>query len=141
LSNSLKDFEVLMAFRGRRPTLSVVKNAMGNPGHRRANENEPEPAGDGVRPKFVKGRAKKLWDQYAPDLIANRILTSWDAHSFGRLCCEWADYEANPTAFNSARKSEMRKHESQFGLGDPAGRTRLSNGKKDSTRLKNKFYA
>src|SRR4051812_39595711 len=112
-----------MAFRGRRPTLSVVKNATGNPGHRPINDLEPKPEGDAVRPKFVKGRAKKLWDQYAPDLIANQVLTTWDSHSFGRLCCEWADYEANPASFNSARKSEMRKHESQFGLGDPAGRT------------------
>lgn len=131
-----------MAIRGRRPNLSIVRDATGNPGKRKINELEPKPEGEAVRPAFVTGRARRLWDQIAPDMIKQGILTPWDAHSFGRLCCEWAEWEKNPAAFSASRKAEMRKHETQFGLGDPAGRSRIKgNGKGKKEEPGQQFYA
>ena len=89
------------------------------------NENEPKPEGKPSKPKFLKGRASKLWDEYIPALNNTRITTFVDAHMFAALCSLMAEFEKNPKEMTASRISQMRGLASSFGM-DPSSRSRLS---------------
>lgn len=94
---------------------------------------EPADPSEVKRPGFVKGKAKRIWDDYAEGRIAAGFLRSEDAHLFGQLCCRLADYEANPGAFKSADMAELRKRLECFGMAGPTSRARFkTSGKKES---------
>jgi P27 family predicted phage terminase small subunit len=53
----------------------------------RINDAEPEPATGAVSPPdWLSAEARAVWDELAPDLIAKKVLTSWDVEPFGVLC-------------------------------------------------------
>lgn len=53
----------------------------------RINDNEPVPGDGEVRaPAGLSPEAMAVWDRLAPDLIAKKVLTPWDADSFGTFC-------------------------------------------------------
>jgi len=53
----------------------------------RLNRDEPIPTtGDIVAPVDLSSQAKAIWDRLAPDLIAKRVLTSWDVDQFANGC-------------------------------------------------------
>jgi len=80
------------------------------------------------RPTFVKGRAKRVWDTYAPGRIAEGFLRPEDAHLFGQLCLVLAKYEEAPGLMKAADLSEMRKRAEAFGMVGPHSRARFKNG-------------
>lgn len=98
------------------PTPTSLKLVMGNPGKRPLPENEPIPEGEVVRPAFVKGRALKLWEQYAPKLIAQGVLTSWDVDMFAAWCVLMGQFQKDPEGFTSAKIAQMRSLAGAFGL-------------------------
>lgn len=63
----------------------------------RVNADEPVPSTGDVTPPTLSAPARKVWDELAPDLIAKKVLTPWDAKSFALFC------EAAATNANAAR--------------------------------------
>lgn len=113
-----------MAIRGRKPKPTHLKLIEGNPGERPLNENEPKPEGDVLKPRFLKGRAAAIWDEYAPELIRLNVLTSVDAHMFATWCALAAELERSPRNMTAARIAQMRALASSFGM-DASSRSRL----------------
>ena len=108
--------------RGRKPTPTAVKLATGNPGKRRLNAAEPKPTGDIERPKGMEPAVAKLWDTF----IARAFWLRWpDGPKAFMWCSLQAEFEANPSAMNSARIAQLRALGSELGM-DPAARSRLS---------------
>lgn len=52
----------------------------------RVNHNEPKPEGEVTAPTTLSNGARKVWDSLAPDLIAQKILTTWDVDTFAAFC-------------------------------------------------------
>lgn len=53
----------------------------------RLNRDEPIPAELAVRPPVdLSAEATAIWNRLAPDLIAKKVLTSWDADEFANGC-------------------------------------------------------
>lgn len=53
----------------------------------RINTDEPQPdAGDVAPPDWLGDRALDVWDAYAPELEAKRVLTPWDVEAFANWC-------------------------------------------------------
>src|SRR5690606_32925069 len=53
----------------------------------RINTDEPTPsAGDIVPPEWLGDEALDVWEEYAPDLEAKRVPTSWDVEAFAAWC-------------------------------------------------------
>lgn len=53
----------------------------------RINTEEPQPSEiEIVAPGWLNESAVEVWDHYAPDLIAKKVLKAWDVEAFARLC-------------------------------------------------------
>ncbi|MGI5443812.1 phage terminase small subunit P27 family [Streptomyces shenzhenensis] len=53
----------------------------------RINSDEPQPsAGEIVPPGWLGAEALEVWEEYAPDLEAKRVLTAWDVEAFANWC-------------------------------------------------------
>lgn len=53
----------------------------------RLNRDEPIPsAGAVVPPAYLPHSAQEIWNRLAPDMIAKRVLTSWDVDEFANGC-------------------------------------------------------
>lgn len=80
-----------MGARGPAPKPRALKEAMGNPGRRRLNDNEPvPPPGDVAPPSWLSPTGREVWLQLAPVMNAMRVLTTADVWSFGRYCENFA---------------------------------------------------
>jgi phage terminase small subunit len=110
---------------GRIPKPTALKEITGNPGTRPLNKQEPRPEGEAEKPKFLKGRASKIWDEYAPALTKLGILTSIDAHQFAAYCALASEFEKDTKAMTASRIAQMRALASSFGM-DSSSRSRLS---------------
>lgn len=65
----------------------------------RVNDAEPIPTEADIEPPgWLDPAALDVWEQYAPDLIATKVLTLWDVHAFA----EWCD-AASTVAFAAER--------------------------------------
>lgn len=76
-----------MSTRGPKPKPTELKKVQGNPGHRPLNQQQPKPKTPVKRPRGMQPLAKKLWDEYAPELARLEILTGVDSAAF-RLMAE-----------------------------------------------------
>lgn len=119
--------------RGRKPTPTNLKLLRGNPGHRPLPKSEPKPEGAVIRPRFMKGRAVKVWEEYAPELIRLGVLTSIDAHTFAVWCCLTAEFERAPTQMVAAKITQMRGIAASFGM-EASARARLGTGAKQEEK-------
>lgn len=52
----------------------------------RINRDEPTPGGDAAMPEWLDGVGAEVWEQLAPDLIRQGVLTAWDAEAFAMAC-------------------------------------------------------
>jgi P27 family predicted phage terminase small subunit len=53
----------------------------------RLNRDEPIPSADGVVPPAdLPHSAQMIWNRLAPDLVAKKVLTSWDVDEFANGC-------------------------------------------------------
>lgn len=110
--------------RGPKPKPTALKIVNGNPGHRPLPKDEPRPEGDVVKPAFVKAKAARLWNQYAPELERLGILTSMDVDMFGTWCCLMAEFQGDQKNFGPSKMAHMRGLAASFGM-DPSARVRL----------------
>jgi len=126
-----------MGRRGPKPQPTTLRVLRGNPGKRALNPAEPTPApARSVKtPKWLTGRAAKIWRELAPKLHAAGLLTDLDVRQLAMLCAHWARwqalYEAGPEATDLTtvgllrRESEIvQKLSAQFGL-TPSARVGL----------------
>lgn len=130
-----------MALRGRKPNPGELHLITGNPGKRPVNEQAPVPEGEVKKPAFVKGRAARIWRQYAASLEAQGVLTAWDVDTFGAWCCLMAEFQEDPRRMVTAKITQMRVLGESFGL-LPTGRARLKTGagKKETADPAEKYF-
>jgi phage terminase small subunit len=114
-----------MRGRPRKPTvLKLIEGDRGR-GRRPFNDAEPQPAAGCPKPKFLKGRAAKIWDDYAPELERIGVLTAVDGHMFATWCVLAEEVERDAARMTASRIAQMRGLASSFGL-DASSRSRLS---------------
>lgn len=77
-----------MGSRGPRPTPTALKVVKGERKDR-INRAEPIPSGEPQPPDWLDEEALAIWQEYAPDLIAKKVLTPWDVEEFATWC-DWA---------------------------------------------------
>ncbi len=80
--------------RGRPPTPTAKKNAMGNPGKRASAAREPDPdyLKDLSPPEWLSDQAREVWMAEAPKFRKARLLAEVDVMAFAALCQSAADY-------------------------------------------------
>lgn len=131
-----------MAIRGRKPKSNKQKRAAGE---RRPSRQSAEvvefPAAKTVPncPSWVTYEAgQELWNELAPLLFAQRVLTVADIYALGHLCQhhgELLDQYRRGIPPKPSDRSELRRQFSEFGL-TPSSRARVEKGDKES---ENKF--
>lgn len=132
---------------GRRPHPTAVKKAAGNPGHKRLNKFEAQPAIALPQcPKHLDKVAREEWDRIAPELFANRLVSEVDRAALANYCIAWSHWVAaelelqgqdfvietpngsrvqNPLVAIAYRLSEqIRKFAIEFGM-TPASRSKV----------------
>ena len=126
---------------GRKPKPTSMHLIQGtfNAARHADRSDEPKPQGEVLKPAFVKGPAARLWKKYAPDLIAQGVLTSWDVDMFAVWCVLMSEFQKNPQGFTAAQMSQMRALASAFGL-LPAERARLRTPKPASEDPAVKYF-
>lgn len=79
---------------GRNRTPTAKKEAMGNPGKRALNKNEPEPRllNELDPPEWLSAGAREVWVQEAQKFRRAQLLTEADVIAFGMLCQSVSDY-------------------------------------------------
>lgn len=110
-----------MATRGAKPKPSHLKLVTGNAGRRPVPENEPEPEGKPVRPKWLKGRGAALWDEV---LAFAFWLTVADSYKLAAWCDRQAEFERKRKQWTAADRREHRTAGTELGL-DPSARARM----------------
>jgi phage terminase small subunit len=111
--------------RGRKAKPTVLKLVQGNPGKRALNKDEPRPSAGAVKPRFLRGRAAVIWDEYVPELERLGLLRSVDAPMFATWCQLVAEFQRSPRGMTASRISQMRGLAAAFGM-EPSARSRLS---------------
>lgn len=131
-----------MPGRPAKPTaLHVIEGTLHATRHR-ARAAAPEATGQPEKPKFLKGRASRLWDETAPLLVAMGVAKQLDAHVLAAWCCLMAEFEKDPKAMTASRISQMRALAGTLGM-TPSDRARMgaSNGAgKQATSAAAKFF-
>jgi phage terminase small subunit len=104
--------------RPRKPTklLETTGAFLRNPQRRRQRQHEPQIEGEVKKPAYLKGRAARIWDEYAPQLIQAGILNALGSYSFATWCCLEAEWEEGPQRMNSARIAVKKAYGGAFGL-------------------------
>lgn len=78
--------------RGRKPKSTRLKVVGGNAGKRKINTEEPSYDVIDIQepPEELTGIARTIWEEYAPELIASKVLTMVDQHVFYAFCVSYA---------------------------------------------------
>lgn len=114
-----------------------VVNGTYEPGRHAARaEHEPEATGGLVKPKHLKGRASKIWDETA------RLLT-WLAESDSAALALWCGLEAEVRAgigdMTASRISQWRALAHELGL-TPSGRARIGSERAKAKDDADKYF-
>lgn len=76
---------------GRRPLPNAVKKLRGNPGKRKLNPAEPQPAqGEPVMPAGLSPLAQQEWRAILPDLTLLGVLARIDGKALAAYCMAWS---------------------------------------------------
>ena len=79
-----------MGQRGPRPTPTPILKLRGSR-ELESRRDEPIPdVGRPIRPSWVKGRARKVWEEITPKLARMGVLTKIDRLALARYCDTWA---------------------------------------------------
>ncbi|MGH9419660.1 MAG: hypothetical protein ACRD3J_06790 [Thermoanaerobaculia bacterium] len=104
---------------GRPPKPTQVKILEGTFRPDRARPDEPQPpAGDILKPTFLKKRASELWDEYAPLLEKMGTLTVVDPHVLAEWCQLTAKMERNRVL--ASERAQRRMLGAELGIGAAA---------------------
>lgn len=117
---------------GRKPkptVLHIVENTVNATRHSH-RANEPVPEGRPVRPKWLKGRAAKIWDEY---IVIGHWLTAAETPKFAVWCELTAETEGGVKHMENPRIAQWRALGSELGF-DPASRTRLGGKSKETKK-------
>jgi len=129
-----------MATRGAKPKpteLHVVQGTFRPGRHEEQAQNEPKPDGQLEKPKYLKGRAGRVWDRIAPKLD---WLTEVDSDMLALWCGLQAEHESNLEDMPSSRISQMRTLAAELGL-TASGRARIgASGKPKTVDPTSKFF-
>src|SRR3990167_2413982 len=80
--------------RGRRPKPSALKLVRGARREDRVNDEEAiPPAGEIVRPGWLKKHAAAAWDEMSPAAIAMGVLTPADVQAFAAMCTAYGELQ------------------------------------------------
>ena len=109
----------------RKPTAILEAKGAFDKNPNRKRSGEPIAEGDAVKPRFVKGRASKVWDEIAPLLRNMGTLKAVDSIAFGTFCCLQAEFEKNPREMTAARITQKRFYEERFGM-NPSARAKMA---------------
>lgn len=115
---------------GRRPKPTALKLVTGNPGKRALPEEGAEPvppAGEIIRPAFLKKRAAELWYEYAPVCTSMGTLTTADPHLLAEWCQLTVKMERNRTT--ASERAQRRMIGTELGIG-AASRAKIGAGGK-----------
>lgn len=107
---------------GRPPKPTALKLLSGSAGHRPVNPLEPQPDPGASPPTWLSPEARVVWDQLAPVLLKNGLLTELDGEALAHLCIVAVMFRENPTIRLSR---EYRAYLTMFGM-HPSGRTRVT---------------
>lgn len=129
-----------MATRGPKPKpteLHLVQGTYRPERHEDQAENEPKPEGKLEKPKYLKGRAARVWDRIAPKL---EWLTEVDSDTLALWCGLQAEYESNLADMPSSRISQIRVLAAELGM-TASGRARIgASGKPKKVDPTAKFF-
>lgn len=92
---------------------------------RHSERQEPQPEGKPAKPKWLRGRASKLWDEYVGVAY---WLTAADSHNFAAWCGLAAELERGITKMVASRISQYRMLGDVLGLAGPGSRARINVG-------------
>ncbi len=109
--------------RGRPPKptqLHVVQGTLRS-GRHAVRQDEVQPEGEPVKPLFVKGRAARIWKEYAGRCF---WLTVADSHIFAVWCGLGAELERGVEKVPAARIAQWRGLGGDLGI-SPAARARI----------------
>ena len=84
-----------MGRRGPAPKPGIIKLIEGNPGKRKINRREPQPANDAPRcPAWLTPEAKAVWRRVVPQLRRMGVLTLVDGDALAAYCQVYARWKA-----------------------------------------------
>jgi phage terminase small subunit len=106
-----------MAGRPPKPTKLKLLEGTFRPDRARPDEPQP-PAGEIVKPAFLKKRASDLWDEYAPLLEKMGTLTVVDPHVLAEWCQLTAKMERNRVS--ASERAQRRMIGAELGIGAAA---------------------
>lgn len=73
--------------KGGKPATPTSLKVLQGTNSRYINSAEPKPADGTIRaPSWLSTPGRRMWRQYAPDLIRTGVLTAWDAEAFACWC-------------------------------------------------------
>lgn len=102
---------------------------------------EPEPpAGEIVKPAFLKYRASELWDERSPKFIAMGTLTVADVDNFAAWCVLMAEFEKSQEKMQASLVAQMRMLGAEFGMGASARAKLGTTGKRKDNDPSDKFF-
>jgi phage terminase small subunit len=78
--------------RPRKPV--AIRKAQGNPGKRALPAEPAYQPGEPRKPRFLTARARAIWNEEAPHLLAIGVLKTNHGPAFGAYCQTIADFEA-----------------------------------------------
>lgn len=101
---------------GRIPQANSLKQLKGVTRGDRMNPGEITAPGGAKRPRFLSGRARKLWEEYAPKLTKAGTLNELNGHALAMWCSLTAEFEKDPKAMPASRYAQIRALGAPFGL-------------------------
>lgn len=116
--------------RPRKPT--TILDALGAFEHdpNRKRQAEPEAEGVAAKPKYLKGMAAKIWDEFAPKLAKMGTIKSVDGPGLATWCCLEAEFQKDPARMTASRITQKRAYEERFGMSASArAKMTLESGK------------
>jgi hypothetical protein len=104
-----------MGIRGRKPKPKYLRLIEGNRGRRPIPQGLPEPSGKPVRPKWLRGRGARLWEEV---LAFATWLTVADSYLLATWCDRQAEFEKprERREWTAADRREHRATASELGL-------------------------
>lgn len=109
----------------RKPTALHLVEATTNVTRHKDRKGEPVLTGKPKRPKFLRGRASKLWDEY---VVIAYWLTEADSHALAIWCGLTAEAERGISKMTASRLSQLRSYGGELGFAGPGARSRINVG-------------
>jgi phage terminase small subunit len=112
--------------RPRKPTILLETSGAFDKNPNRKREGEPVPPdGEPIKPKYLKGKALQVWKLYAPICFGMGTLKRGDEAEFATWCDMQAEYEKDPSRFQTSRVAQKRAYAEKFGIAGAGSRAKL----------------